>query len=153
MNFSILWHRLHNGSVHKDGHTVGWCCLFWSSVLEKSIKFSFHTFIKSWRLDIRHLFSAKTHSHKVKSKFSRWMNFPQHKLCLEEVRPPHLGEISPFCWPVTFNTSLTVTSMSGTCWQLKGMGKCWSQPKGGGVNNEMKEICQRRKSAKQINYV
>ena len=29
----------------QDGHTVSWCCLFWSSVLEKSIEFNFHTFM------------------------------------------------------------------------------------------------------------
>ena len=42
----------------QDGHNVSWC-LFWSSVLEKSIEFSFHTFIKSWWIDKRHLFQLK----------------------------------------------------------------------------------------------
>ena len=120
----------HSVGYTQDGHTVSWC-LFWSSVLEKSIEFSFHTLIKRWWIDIRHLFSAKRHSYKIKSKFSRWTNFPQHKLCFGEVRPQHLGEIRSFCLPVAFNTSLTVTWRNGTCWQLKGMGKRWSRPKGG----------------------
>ena len=138
---SSVWEKLCSGSCAvsmatnysmgcmQDGHAVSWC-LFWSSVLEKSIEFSFHTFIKSWWINILHLFSAKWHSHKIKSKFSRWLNFPQHKLCLGKVCPHHLWEIRPFCLPVTFNTSFTVTWRNGTCWQLKGMEKC-SQQKGG----------------------
>ena len=43
--------------------------------------------------------------------------------------PP--GGNLPFCLPVIFNTSLTVTWSSATCWQLKGMEKCWSWLKGG----------------------
>ena len=73
------------------------------------------------------------------SKFSRLMNFPQHKLCWGEVHSHHLRENHPFHLPITFNTLLTVTWRSGTCWQLKGIGKFWSQPK---WNNEMTEICQ-----------
>ena len=45
------------------------------------------------------IFSKKIHSHKIKSKFSRWTHFHQHKLCLEEVHPHHLGEFHPFCLP------------------------------------------------------
>ena len=36
--------------------------------------------------------NKQQHSHKVKSKFSRWMNFPQHTSCLREICPHHLGE-------------------------------------------------------------
>ena len=101
--------------------TVGWH-LFWSSVLEKSIDFSFHTLTKRWWIDIRHFLSAKIHSHKIKSRFSRWTKFPQHKLCLGEVRPHYLEEIHPFCLPVAFNTPLTITWRNRTWWHLKGIG-------------------------------
>ena len=135
VNFSKLWHQLHNGSVQKqkanesdftsslweklcysgshavrlatnhsvgytqDGHTVSWCWLFWSSVLEKSIEFSFHTFIKSWWIDIRHLFSAKRHSHKVKTKFSRWTNIAQRKLWLGKFTQSTWGKFALFVYP------------------------------------------------------
>ena len=97
----------------------------------KSLLNCFYTFVKSWWINIHHLFSAKRHSHKVKSKFSSWMNFPQHKRWVGDVRPHHLRAIHPFHLLITFNTLLTVTWRSGTCWQLKGIGKCWSQPKWG----------------------
>ena len=45
---------------------------------------------------VSYIFS-KEHLHKVKSKFSRWTNFLQHKLCLGELHPHHMREICPFC--------------------------------------------------------
>ena len=126
----------HSVGYTQDGHTVSWC-LFWSSVLEKSIEFSFHTLIKRWWIDIRHLFSAKRHSYKIKSKFSRWTNFPQHKLCFGEVRPHHLGKILPFCLPVAFYTSVTFMLTVERNGEM-----LISAERGVGVNNEMKEICQ-----------
>ena len=57
----------HNVGYTQDGHIASWC-LFWISVLEKSVELSFHTFIKSRWID-SHLFSAKKNSHKLKSKF------------------------------------------------------------------------------------
>ena len=46
------------------------------------------------------LMFSKKHSHKVKIKFSRWTNVPQHKSCLGELHRHHLGEICPFCLPL-----------------------------------------------------
>ena len=70
-------------------------------------------------------FLQKRHSHKVKSKFSRWIISPSINNAGEkfahttwgEICPHHLGrnlptppgKIHPFCLPVTFNTSLTET--------------------------------------------
>ena len=96
------------------------CCSFEVQCLKSLSNLFSHTFIKlSWWIQKRHLFSAKRHSHKVKTKFSKWTEFPQHKLCLGEVRPHHLGEVrptppggkfahttwgkfAPFCLPVRF---------------------------------------------------
>ena len=40
------------------------------------------------------LIYSKKHSNKVKSKFSRWTNFPPNKLCLGEICPHHfLGNL------------------------------------------------------------
>ena len=46
--------------------------------------------------------------------------------------------------PITFNTALTVTWMSGTCWQLKRNGEMLISAKEGVcvVNDSMKAICQ-----------
>ena len=113
---TIAWVICKTGTLLTDVVCFEVLCL-------KSLLICFHTFIKSWSIDIRHLFLARRHTHKIKTKFSRWTNFSQHKLCL--------GEIRPFCLPIAFTTSLTVTWRSGTCWQLKGVGKYWPQPKGG----------------------
>ena len=48
----------------------------------------------------------------MKSKFSKWANFPQHKLCLGEICPHHMREICPFCLPLLLGLmmlGLTVT--------------------------------------------
>ena len=83
------------------GHSyrLSWCRLFLNSVLQKSIEFSFHTFIKSWCIDIRNLFLAKRYSHKVKSKFSRWTNFPEHKSGPKKRVGPHGGPQPPRSHP------------------------------------------------------
>ena len=70
----------------------------------------FYTSIESWRIEyLSFIFRKKTHSHKVKSKFSRWTNFPQHKLCLGDLRPHQWN--SPFLFTLAFrpNASLGLT--------------------------------------------
>ena len=73
-------------------------------------------YLKKKRKKNRHasLIFSKKHSHKVKSKFSRWTNFPQHKLCLGELCPHHMGEIRPFCLPVAFRPKASLGLNSNT---------------------------------------
>ena len=98
----FTWQQNHNVGCmkSKDRHTVGRSCLFWSSVFESFFNFGFTQQSKADEsISVTFLF-LKEHSHKVKSKFWRWTNFHQHKLCLEVFRPHHMGEIRPFCLPL-----------------------------------------------------
>ena len=94
--------RLHE----KRGPTYCWPILFVMKLsVWKVYRFSGFTIyiIESWWIDM-HLKKKnlqKQHSHKVKSTFSGWTNFPQHKFSLGELRPHHyMGEICPFCLPL-----------------------------------------------------
>ena len=99
--FLFAWQQNHSvGCTESKGPTYCWQILF---VLKFSVlkirRFWFYASIESWSIDMRHLFVAKTktykqkkHSYKVKSKFSRWTNFPQHKLCLGYFR------VAPTTW-------------------------------------------------------
>ena len=79
----FAWQQNHSVSCKKskDRHTVGQSCLFWSSVFEKFMEFGFtHQLKADESIYVWHLFLEKKeedHSHKVKSKFSRWTNFPK----------------------------------------------------------------------------